>query len=583
MPYKDHEKAAAHDIPVRSLTIWYHLPFSIESGEPDMDMMRWTKAKRSASQDQQKYFHSFVTSALFPTDTKGPRIEHWERADLNPSASSAGQTETIIDMQADRDNGDGLTTHTYRARIDDVSLRLQRPDTAMTPLTPGMGILVVGLTLQSVSTSAPREFATSDLPGGQSLTLADAQNIIDWSRRAFARWNTTVGPKGAETPILGDMISRMRLLGHVDNGKWQAVDGLFSVAPWVKCLLKPWTAELDAVFFGDERAFVTSAITLEGLQEKTDRAAVLSIADADLFRLAEADPAGPDLPYQETFVKDMLASYRYKRHAPAQNGQSGNSTEILLAHHHQCLIGAGTFMEGALLNHTEQYYRHLQFICVYETFRLVQFSQRLTRIVERKSDQHPASDFAAELEKLRADFLEFTHLYHFSNVSLQLQPREMFKQLRKAMEIENLFQEVEEELRVATEFQQARDAKAAAGRAERLNDLLAFGVPLSLIAGLAGSNLFIGENHPSVAGASGGLDWWTQAQHMAGVVAAVSAVWAVATFWIAYRAGKSANSGQHPDKKYSHLGWFWGILSIVSVLISASGSLQSWLERLLGS
>lgn len=583
MPSFDLEKADARDIPVRALTIWYHLPFSIESGDRYMDMMGWTKAKRSASQDQQKYFHSFVTSALFQNGAKEPRIEHWERSDLASRGSDSDKCDTIIDMQADRDNDGGLTTYTFRARVNDVSLRLNRPDTAMTQATPGMGILVVGLTFQVVSNSAPREVATSDLPGGRNLTLADAQNIIDWSRRAFARWNDTVGPQGAETKILGDMIARLRVLDHVDNGKWQSVDGLFSVAPWVKCLLKPWTAELDAVFFGDERSFVTSAITLEKAREVTDRAALLSIKDADLFRLAEVDPAGLGLPYQDPFVNDMLETYRYKRHAPAPDGGSGNATQILLTHHHQCLTGAGTFMENALLDHTEQYYRHLQFICVYEMFRLVQFSQRLTRIVERKSDPDATSDFPAELAQLRADFLEFTHLHHFSNVSLQLQPREMFTQLRKAMEIDTLFQEVEEELRVATEFQQAQDAKAAAGRAERLNDLLAFGVPLSLIAGLAGSNLFIGDNHPSVAGSSSGLGWWVQAQHMAGVVAAVSAVWAVASFWIANRAGKSANRGQHPDKKYSHLGWFWGILSFLSALFSVSGSVQSWLERLLGS
>lgn len=558
----------AEQIGVGQIRIWYHLPFAIYEGLPkDSAPEGWIEEKEKTTEDQSNYFHSYVSDALFgegdSQNGASNTIKRFVRKDLE---------QVVFQAQKSVEDPESGIYHfpTFEGGVDEVALRVFRPEGNISRLNPALGILVVAIDIKRLSEQDKAATQERTLDNCRALTLADAQNALDWMRRSFARWPASDIRNGPNnTYAAGDMIERLRIIGDVAKPRWQTVTAPFEIAPWVKCLMRPWRVNSDDVeFFGDERAFMTSAILLgreappkdeknseaayRALKAASERQVVNSVSDADMFRLAEADPAGAGYSYGKAFVEERLVEYQYLRHAPDSDNQSGNTTRILIAHHHLCLVGAGYFNEHHIIgigrsewdrlnnankdgpegdmptrernsSHVESYYRHMQFLCVYEYFRLILFSQRLTRIVKkRKADA--SFDFPRELQKLREDFLEFTHIHHFSNVSHQLQPREMFSQLYRAMELDGRFEEIEVELKSASEFVAGKQTQEVSERAERLNTLILNGVPLSLIAGAAGSNLFIGDAHP-VDGV-GSLDWTTQGDHLAWIVLVVSSVWA---------------------------------------------------------
>ncbi len=517
------KKRDARDIAVGRVRIWYHLPFAIYQMRSALE--GWSRLQDQASDDQANYFHSYVTKVLWAqSDVNGrAHLERYQKAEFVGKRFHAQK-------QVSRDGNHAFAT--FSGTVDEVSLRLFRPRKKVDESNPAMGMLTVGVTFDEVSDEPTAASETLALQNPRSLTLADAQDFLDWSRRVFARWPDA--KKGAKTYTAGDMIERLRVFAPDEDAPWKTIDGPFKLASWVRCLLKPFRMDgTVAELFGDERAFMTSGVLLQtdGPEDAEAREAVCAIQDEDLFRLAEADCSGDTPPYAMDFIRGRLDEYLYNRHAPSADAQSGNAAVSLIAHHHLCMVGAGGFFDHFILGapndpdrgpgHVDTYYRHLQFLAVYEYFRLVLFSQRLTRLVPKKQDK----EFPVLLQKLREDFLDFTHIHHFSNVSLQLQPREMYSQLYETLGIEAQFADIENELRAANEFVEAKEAQAAAKRAEKLNDLISVGVPLSLIVGATGANLFIGEAHPTSPETP--LPWATQLDHLATIVTPIAAVWAL--------------------------------------------------------
>ena len=121
-------------------------------------------------------------------------------------------------------------------------------------------------------------------------------------------------------------------------------------------------------------------------------------------------------------------------------------------------------------------------------------------------------------------------------------------------------------------------------RAQRLNDLIAFGVPLSLIVGMAGANLFIGGNHPGIEPGDEVdrvLGLWTQLRHLAGIVAPIAFAWALICFWIT-RGDRKAGLGFRMKRgKYWSQAVFWASVSLSSLVFATSRHWISWLESII--
>ena len=53
---------------------------------------------------------------------------------------------------------------------------------------------------------------------------------------------------------------------------------------------------------------------------------------------------------------------------------------------------------------------------------------------------------------IERDFLQFEHLFHFTGLSNQIQPNELFQKWRCALGIDRIFADLEKEIGTATQF-----------------------------------------------------------------------------------------------------------------------------------
>lgn len=532
----------AASLPIAELKVWYQIPFSILA-IVDLERVGWKECARSGSDDQRNYFHSFVSDALYGDGGRKPLIEHWVR--------ECG----VCGFEAERDTiGEGrlVERHTFQGQIDSVELRRHLPscpEEDLGPHNPGLGVLIVGVCIKSVSRctfdTMGRLQSASNEPS--QITLQDAENALEWLRRIFSRWKAKAHKQvledGSNPERPGDSLSRVRVRSGAEWNVWKDGGALFEIEPWINDLTAPYSLGsplaghmMNAAHFGDERAFMTSAIHLASdAGGASDREVFKRIDEAHLLRLAEADAGGSGWLYQETFSRQQLASYHYQRHAPDPLADNGNLNHILIAPHHQCHLGIGEYWREYIADNVEKYYRDMQFLCIFEYYRLLQFSQRLTLAVKEKRDDgrdkpEVQMRFRQRLQGIRADLLEFTHLHHFSNVSSQIQPREMFTMLYDNMGLQGMFEEVSDEIAAANDFLALTEEQASAERAERLNNLVSYGVPLSLIAGLMGANIFVGEGGMTVPGGTE-FGFRTQLFQLMMLVAVVGIGWATLTFF----------------------------------------------------
>lgn len=496
------DEAKAPPAQVADLRVWYHFPISLLHDVTPANMTGWTEEKRDRSQtdaSQVTYFHPYIAAALFHGG-KGARFKVYRRTG-KPQRWKGEFCETDLYQTK-------VFYSRFKICVTEVELWVAAQDgRKASPDDPALGILSVAVQIKAVAKAEkPLPYDPHALDGVKfrRLTLNDAMDALEWVRRVFPRWRI----KGMGMP--GDSLSQvidpkgLHLPAHSEAGDEAAyqAQGTLRLSPWVERLLDPIKVDgVCAIHLGDERAFMSSAIALRNFDGKDDRASLRAVPDGTLFRLAEADRAwSGDYAYNSGFLESLRERYFYTRHAPDRTeGREhiGNSTLYLMSQHHLCALGTGWFAANDMITYMDRYYRYMQFLCVFEYFRLIQFSQRLTRLVERHRDTPPI--FRAEVLKIREDFLTHTHLHHFTNVSSQLQAKEMFDKLQAVTGIPEMFAEVERELQSAADYAAMLEASEQAKRGEELNNLVAIGVPASLALTVAGFAWVTGDKAPDVA------------------------------------------------------------------------------------
>ena len=582
----------ATEIAVGGLRVWYHLPFGIAPGHRvDLAADGWQEMPCRGTLQQSFYFHDFVSNALWEgrDGTQTALFDrHIRRAPPNRASSRfqaffeepgrGPETRTSADGTTTEINPPVVKRRGFKGWVRSVELRRLRPrpsETGQAPEVDGFGMLVVCVDWRASSYDVfPAD--RPDLPRDfRPMTLADAQDVLDLSRRIFPRWHSDLN-----RDLPGDAFS------IVEDARAPTEQDMDAAASEGKTRLMPWVARLAAPYrldgsnsyhFGDERSFVTSAVLLGKGNEPWDPAFALSAAvqKSDLLRLAELDRRGKSYAYNKPFLSTLLPGYLYPRQAPDAKSGTGNTTHIITSSHHLCVMGAGDFFKKVILGngrpgdhdmgHVEEYYRHMQFLCTFEYFRLIQFSMALTALVrdQRAAAADPARHrdrahaFGRRLMRIRSEFLDFTHLHHFSNISSQLQPREMFDRLYATFGIPAMFAEVEKELEAATSFHEMQTNAEAREDGARLNKLVSVGVPLSLLVGAGGMNIFIGTNAPfglHKIAPDNTPDGWLQLLQLGVLVAIIAGVWALAERvyfrerrpfwgWLAFGAAVAAFAG----------------------------------------
>ncbi|WP_139229823.1 hypothetical protein [Litoreibacter janthinus] len=471
------------------------------------DMAPWVKATGPLGDfGDHTYFHGFVADQLFgtppsdgnPASAKPPTFDTYKRTDLN---SDWFGDKLLFEKDL------GFAVKRFGFRVTNAELRIMsRGQKRLAVVT--VAVLITKAAQCAWKPDMGEALRSNDFPD-RPFTLADAQDALDWMRRVYPRW----WRKTPFKPIPGDTLYRVfRTTPDTSGPDEQDMDETFAntgrvpLLPWVRGLIRPLvvdgplprgtgnTAPPNARHMNDERAYMASVVTLNQLQRDgetlSEQQTMLALRQGDQFRLAEADRSGPGTNYYSPdFNRSLRDAIFYDRHAPHKDADPGRTTYYMFSHKHIC---AATTWDQAT-DDMGDYYRHMHMLCVFEYHQLLVFSQNLSDLVRRYRDNRQDDErFLEDLQKIRADFLTHTHLHHFSNVSSQLQPREIYDRLYTAFGIEKMFREVDEELRSATDFAATLRTQAQARRDSTLNEYVALGIPAALAVGLGGMNLLVG-------------------------------------------------------------------------------------------
>lgn len=203
--------------------------------------------------------------------------------------------------------------------------------------------------------------------------------------------------------------------------------------------------------YADNRAFVwTAAVAEDGgsalaAQYKRKKEAVRPWKFGHWCKLLNVDPpaATPARTHASVrkFEKKWTEERTYQRWAEY-------GTWYGYSYHSGAMLASITPKNNPpLWRHFGEMYFDQVLLLLYMRVTLFAFSRDMTRI-----NQGNINQLRDTFDKLRAAFAKFTNLYQFPLISNQQQGVEMYNAARKSMDIDDLFKEVQEEIRSTHEF-----------------------------------------------------------------------------------------------------------------------------------
>ena len=455
------------------------------------------------------YFHDYVQSVLFrPQQTKAP-LRLFERKDvahadvvLDQSRRfrlSVGrcnlyvfQNGTAI-LAIELDSGGtpmchGPDSDSRRINLADVQDFADRARRCYTPYFSGE-------TAQAV----PTQFTWLDAvkqPIGQAST---PKALCD----EFARIKNATSARMRTAPVFShwlELLAPLKLAGYEGNDwsgpVWrQIVDERI---PAISFISLTGAARQHGAY---DQPKSNSAQPVDAFQAMQD---VRIVSRGDWMRLCFADSAGNDaLPYAPDFVAKFEEDACYDRHFPSEATTS--ATRFMFAGYHVATVGAGRYFDDVIAHHFRRHYFQMSLILQMELASLLAISSRISEAVRNlhetssgEKQRNPAvaaayTVFRDNMIRIEENFLEVLHLFRFTGLSNQIQPREMFAKWRHALELDSLFSDLKDELAAATQFLLSKEQAQRAETANNLSTIAAIGVVLGLAFSFLGMNVLMGE------------------------------------------------------------------------------------------
>jgi len=177
----------------------------------------------------------------------------------------------------------------------------------------------------------------------------------------------------------------------------------------------------------------------------------------------------------------------------------------MFAGYHFATVGAGRYFDDVIAHHFRRHYFQMSLILQMELASLLAISSRVSEAVrnlhqtssgEKESDPAVAAaytGFRDNMIRIEEDFLDVLHLFRFTGLSNQIQPREMFAKWHKALDLDSLFGDLKDELAAATQFLLSKEQTQRAETANNLSTIAAIGVVLGLAFSFLGMNVLVSE------------------------------------------------------------------------------------------
>lgn len=169
-------------------------------------------------------------------------------------------------------------------------------------------------------------------------------------------------------------------------------------------------------------------------------------------------------------------------------GYSDHSAAMMAVEREPPAPGVG---DPPICLHFGQHYFDAILLCLYDRASLMRFHLKLQSItMDTRRDPASIEEWEKDFGDLRWDFTVFENLFLYPLISTQQQAIEMYAFMRRSLDIDDLYKEVERKIRSSDELVDNRLEQKRANASEKLNRLAGLGVVGGLL--LAGAQVFFG-------------------------------------------------------------------------------------------
>lgn len=233
----------------------------------------------------------------------------------------------------------------------------------------------------------------------------------------------------------------------------------------------------------EDRMPVVASLTLDTPQ---------AVSDADWVRLAYLEGPGTGMPYARDFLSSFPEMVCYDRFwDPASSWQ--NTRYLCSGYAFMQVLSQHNPDRAIFRGHLRTLYFQMALLSHFHQAALQNLSDRLAHASQPLLEDPDNAPIAARkaTRRIMADILRFTQAYWFTDVSNQVQARELFALMRTALGVQGLYDQVTTEARETNAFLDRIADERQAGAAQTLNSLAAVGVTLSLALGFLGMNILV--------------------------------------------------------------------------------------------
>ena len=346
----------------------------------------------------------------------------------------------------------------------------------------------------------------------QELSMEEAENFLDQFRRSYPPyWGQ--GNEAGHCPFLVELFSTAQkrekeLSNRVSVSNYWQKDAFMgspykhgqpSVSTHWQRIMEPLCFENPADDKDSAKIYCKHVV-----DDRIPHMAHLAIEyplllkKGDMIRLGLADASGTSdtLPYATAFLDNFEEKYCYDRFwEGGRNMQEWKNTRYIITDYSFTAIGAwkkttekhkdcSEFCnpEYGILAHFRSHYFQMNLVAQMYRASLLSLADQLAETIRdlQSTDRGKKEEMRDRARDLQHQLLTFTHRYWFTEISNQLQGKELFTMILKNQQTENLYEQVKSASAELYEFQETDFQRETAISMSRLTVVATIGLIASL-------------------------------------------------------------------------------------------------------
>ena len=287
-----------------------------------------------------------------------------------------------------------------------------------------------------------------------SLTCRDALKFNELARKIYLSFPEQFKEGKIPLSVKIELRSKKNSNGYTkvhtfseDNFKYKEINPVKSeIIDGLVSEFLGYDEPVDKSFHGqlDDRMVVFTFLCFAG-ELKSKCRETIDEHEALFSRIMYVDQAGEGYAYQKKFIRKKMNNLVYRRWS--NGGSLYGYTRYSSAY-----TGFGDFFGDKLFQDFNSMYYQLALISLYYRSSLIDFSDKVAKTTQQLVNKKDQTSDRELFLKLKADFMQFSNLYWFQEVTNQDQGIEIFKLYKKSFEFETMYKQIKEEIDRGDEY-----------------------------------------------------------------------------------------------------------------------------------